>query len=437
MSDLFHEEVKPKSSGNRSNLLLGTGLAVVFAAAAFFSGLQLGGGLSLEDNLEANAFSIFQNSSQPVTGADLAPFWRVWNLMEKKFVVGSTTQKMNNEVLLQGAIKGLVDSYGDPYSVYLPPADAEQFQEDISGNFSGVGMEVGMRNGIVTVITPLPNTPAERAGIVAGDAVVRIDGASTEGMSIDQAVNKIRGEKGTEVKLTIFREGETEFKEISIVRDTILIPTIDTEIQGDVFIIKLYSFNAIAELKMQEALREYVGSGANKIILDLRGNPGGFLQSAVSIAGYFLPTGKVVVRENFGENTQEQVFRSQGKSLKSYTPEEVVVLINGGSASASEILAGALKEHGVATLIGENTFGKGSVQELVQLPDGSSLKVTVARWLTPNGTSISDGGLAPNIIIRRTPQQVLEDVDPQLEAALKWLKGDRTIGESASSNEQN
>ena len=195
--------------------------------------------------------------------------------------------------------------------------------------------------------------------------------------------------------------------------------------RGDVFIIRLFNFNAIAEMEMQKALRAYVNSGAQKMVIDLRGNPGGFLQSAVSIAGYFLPTGKVVVRENFGENVDEQVFRSQGKDLREYTPEDVVVLINGGSASASEILAGALQEHGIATLIGETTFGKGSVQELVRLPYDSSVKVTVARWLTPNGRSISAGGLAPDIEIRRTPQQFLDGEDPQLDAALEWLSGEK------------
>lgn len=425
-NDSSLSNTKAKSS---SNLLLGLGLAVVFAGAAFFSGLQLGSGVDFSARLEANAFSIFQPQTTPVEGVDLSDFWRVWNLMEDKYVFGTTTTKTAEE-RMEGAIKGLVDSYEDPYTVYLPPKIAEQFEEDISGNFSGVGMEVGMRDGLVTVISPLPDTPAMRAGIIAGDTVVKIDEESTEGMSIDAAVNLIRGEKGTEVVLTIFREGETEFKEITVTRDTILIPTIKTELRGDVFVISLFSFNAIAEMKMQEALREYVNSGADKIVLDLRGNPGGFLQSAVSIAGYFLPTGKVVVRENFGEGLDEQVFRSQGKSLKQYTPEEVVVLINGGSASASEILAGALSEHGVATLIGETTFGKGSVQELVELPDGSSLKVTIARWLTPNGVSISEGGLAPDVTIKRTPQQIIDEEDPQLEAALEWLKGNRDIGDT-------
>jgi carboxyl-terminal processing protease len=433
MSDVHHREERTvsklsnaKSSGN---VLLGAGLALVLAGAAFFSGLQLGSGMEAGTNLEANAFSLFDSQGEVDDDVDLDEFWRVWNLLDEKFVIGSTTESLSDVEKVQGAIDGLVGSYGDPYTVYLPPVDAQQFDEDISGNFSGVGMEVGIRDRIITVISPLPGTPAEKAGLIAQDAVMQIDGESTDGMSIDEAVRLIRGEKGTEVVLTVYREGELELLEIPVTRDTISIPTIKTEVRDDVFIIQLFSFNALSEMKMQEALREYSQSGATKIVLDLRGNPGGFLQSAVSIAGYFLPTGKVVVRESFGDGADEQVFRSEGKSLKQFTPEEVVVLVNGGSASASEILAGALKEHGAATVIGETTFGKGSVQELVELPGGASLKVTIARWLTPNGTSISEGGLAPNIVIERTPQQMIDGEDTQLDAALEYLAGNRDIGD--------
>jgi carboxyl-terminal processing protease len=197
-------------------------------------------------------------------------------------------------------------------------------------------------------------------------------------------------------------------------------------------VVKLYSFNAISEAKMQEALRTFVASDAKSLVLDLRGNPGGLLQSAVSIASFFLPTGKVVVREDFGEAAREEVYRSQGRVIGSLTDRTLVVLVDGGSASASEILAGALQDHGVATVMGAKTFGKGSVQELVELPSGASVKVTVARWLTPEGTSISEGGLTPDIIVGRTPQQYLDGVDPQLDAALRFLAGETVVSETAS-----
>ena len=350
--------------------------------------------------------------------------------MEEKFVSSSSTDILSFEKRIQGAISGLVKSYDDPYTVFLPPTDAAEFDQTISGNFGGVGMEVGLRDEVVTVIAPLPDTPAENSGIVAADIIVKIDETSTEGMTIDEAVRLIRGEKGTDVLLTVYREGETELLEISVTRDVITIPTVKTEIIDDVFIISLYSFNALAEAKMQEALKTYAQSGTKKLVLDLRGNPGGFLQSAVSIGSYFIPAGEVIVRENFGDGSKDELYRSYGKTLGKAAPDEMIVLINGGSASASEILAGALSQHGIATLMGQTTFGKGSVQELVSLPDGSSLKVTIARWFTPDGTSISVDGLAPDIEIERTPEQVMADEDPQLEAAVKWLNGDKTIGET-------
>ena len=313
--------------------------------------------------------------------------------------------------------------------MYLPPVEAASFNEDVSGNFSGVGMEVGLREGLVTVISPLPDTPAKRAGMVSGDVIVKIDDVSTEGMRIDEAVKLIRGEQGTVVTLQVFREGELEFLTIPITRDTIDIPTVKTEQVGDTFIIALYSFNALADSEVQKALQEYQASEATKLIFDVRGNPGGFLQSAVSIASYFLPAGKVVVKEEFGDASKNDVFRSRGRQIQLFTPENLVVLVDGGSASAAEILAGALQDHGVATVIGAQTFGKGSVQELVALNGGASLKVTVARWLTPNGTSISNGGLTPDIAIGRTPQQRISEEDPQKDAAVRFLAGETVVSD--------
>lgn len=412
----------------RKNNFLGAGLAVLLAAAAFFSGLNIGVGSTNNISNEAGIFSLFHSPASGSEEVDMTEFWEVWRLLEEKYVSSTTTDAISEQDRLHGAIQGLVRSYEDPYTVFLPPSDAYMFEEDISGNFGGVGMEVGLRDDLVTVIAPLPNTPAAKAGIVSQDVIVEIDGTSTDGMSIDEAVRLIRGEPGTTVDLRIYREGEVEFLDITIERENIAIPTIETKQEDGVFIITLYSFNAIAQREMIEALEEYAEGDSRKLVLDLRGNPGGFLQSAVAIASYFLPQGKIVVQENFGEGLQEEVYRSQGRTLGEYAPEEMLVLVDGGSASASEILAGALQEHGVAKLMGEQTFGKGSVQELVSLEDGSSLKVTVARWFTPNGVSISEGGLTPDIFVERTPQQVIEGVDPQLEAAIAYLNGDKTVG---------
>lgn len=417
-----------KSMKTIKNNYLGILLALLLAGGSFISGLQASTLIDQQDQ-KASLFSFFSVAEKPSENPDLAQFWKVWHLLDEKFIAASTTEGLTDEDKVNGAIQGLVKSFGDPYTVYFPPVENAAFAEDISGNFSGIGMEVGIKNNMVTVISPLAGTPAERAGLLAGDMIIKINGTSTEGMRIDEAVKLIRGEKGTEVVLSIFREGDTEIKDIKVIRDTIDIPTVKTEKIGDVFIIRLFSFNAIAEMKMQEAMRDYTESGAKSLVLDLRGNPGGYLQSAVAIASYFLPAGKVVVRENYGENIEEKLYRSQGRTLREFTPKKMVILVDGGSASASEILAGALREHEVATLIGVDTFGKGSVQELVQLPNGSSLKVTVARWLTPNGISISHSGLKPDIKISRTPQQRLDNVDPQQEAAIKFIKGEKVESE--------
>lgn len=400
---------------------LGIALSVLLASATFFSGLHIGSNQELDAQLRSFFTSTETRADDSI---DLSEFWKVWKLLDEKFVT-SGQDNLNNQARVRGAIDGLVRSYGDPYTIYMSPDEAAQFDEEISGNFSGVGMEVGIRDDVITVIAPLPESPSERAGIIAGDRIISINGTTTEGMNVDEAVRLIRGEKGTEVSLTIYRKGEEEFREISVMRDTITIPTSKTSVQGDAFIITLYSFNALSEAEMQSALRAYVRSDRRNLVLDLRGNPGGYLQSAVSIASYFLPVGKTVVRENFGEGIEERVYRSMGRELGEHAPKNMVVLVDGGSASASEILAGALQEHGVAKVIGTQTFGKGSVQELIKLDDGSSLKVTVARWLTPNGKSISEGGLTPDVVVERSQEDRIAEKDPQLDAALDYFEKNR------------
>lgn len=425
------KKIKNYLSVSKQSLVLF--LVFCFALGAFLSGLQIGRGISAYEQT-ANIFSFFNSETVVAENVDedrpsLEGFWEVWDLLEEKYAVGSTTKEISETQRVEGAIEGLVDSYGDPHTIYMPPKDADNFNENISGNFSGVGMEVGVRDDMITVISPLPDTPAEQAGVLAGDIIVKIDGESTEGMNIDEAVDLIRGEKGTEVTLQIYREGELEFIDIKIIRDTINVPTAKYEQVDDVFIISLYSFNAIAVEQMTRALEEYLKSDTEKLIIDLRGNPGGYLESAVMIAGYFLPTGKVVVKEQFGDSSKDDVFRSKGNQIQSFSPDNLVVLVDKGSASASEILAGALQDHHFATVMGEPTFGKGSVQELVELDDGSSLKVTVARWLTPNGTSISEGGLTPDIVISRSIVDRLAGDDPQKDAALRFLAGEEVVSE--------
>jgi len=353
------------------------------------------------------------------TQADFSPFWQVWNNINEKY---PNAEKITDQERVYGAISGLVDSLNDPYSVFFDPEETKSFQEDISGNFSGVGMEVSIKNKILTVIAPLKGTPAEKAGMKPGDKIVKIDDTSTSGISIEKAIKLIRGEKGTVVTFSIVREGEKEPLEIKITRDTINIPTLDTEKREDgIFVIKLYSFTAEASNLFREAMKEFITAKTDKLILDLRGNPGGYLDAAVNIASWFLPKGKTIVIEDYGDDREEKTFRSKGYAVWN-KPVKFVILIDGGSASASEIVAGAMQDLGQAKLVGEQSFGKGSVQEVVDITDDTVLKITVAKWLTPNGTSISEKGLTPDYKIESLKgEDDPNKKDPQLEKAVELL----------------
>lgn len=354
--------------------------------------------------------------------ADFGPFWSAWNILNEKYIFAATT---TNQEKVYGAIAGLAASYGDPYTTFFPPTEAEIFESEISGGFEGVGMEIGKREDILTVIAPLKGSPAEKAGVRSGDKILKIDDKMTAGMDTDEAVTHIRGKGGTTVKLTLFREGETQPLEISVVRAPIEIPTIETEKRADgIFIIRLFSFTAKSPELFRGALREFVASGGNKLILDLRGNPGGYLEAATDMASWFLPAGAVIVKEDFGEKGEGTAHRSRGYNIFNKNLK-FVILVDGGSASASEILAGALSEHGVARLVGDKTFGKGSVQEMVPLTEDTFLKITIARWLTPNGKSINENGLEPEFVVKVTKEDIEKKRDAQFEKAIEVLKGDK------------
>ncbi len=360
------------------------------------------------------------NASQP-TGLDIDPLWKVWNVLDEKFVPATITDPLADEEKLWGMIQGLASSYGDPYTVFLPPEDATLFEEDIQGSFGGVGMEIGIRDGVLTVVSPLKGTPAELAGILAGDKIMEIDGKLTRNITVDKAVKKIRGEVGTDVALSIFRNGDLELIKVTVTRAIIDIPTINTELRSDgIFVIELYSFSAVSSNLFRNALREFMQSDTDKLLLDLRSNPGGFLGAAIDMASWFLPMGKIVVQESFGEGEESTIHRSRGYDVFNDNLK-MVILVNQGSASASEILAGALQEHGIAELVGTRTFGKGSVQELVKITPETSLKVTIARWLTPKGRSISDGGLDADIEVEINKEDIENKKDPQLEKAVEVL----------------
>ncbi len=348
---------------------------------------------------------------------DFEPFWKVWNIINEKY----PNSKITDQDKVWGAISGMVSSLGDPYTTFLPPQESKLFQESINGEFGGIGMEVGIKNKIITVIAPLKDTPAYRANIKPGDKIIKIDDESTANLSLDKAVSLIRGEPGTKVELTIIRDDEPEPLVFTITREIIKIPTLDTEKTPDgIFVIKLYNFSLNSPTLFRVAMRDFIESGSDKMILDLRGNPGGFLEASIDIASWFLPAGKTIVTEDFGGNEKPKVFRSKGYDVFGEN-RKLVVLVDGGSASASEILAGALKDNGVGTLVGEKTFGKGSVQELVDITPETSLKITVAKWLTPSGISISEHGLDPDVVVPVSKDDVEKKRDSQMEKAIELL----------------
>ncbi|MFA7302164.1 MAG: S41 family peptidase [Candidatus Paceibacterota bacterium] len=358
--------------------------------------------------------------ASPDHTVDLTAFWKAWNALRANYVIthASSTLPTNKE-MLYGAIKGLASSYNDPYTVFMPPAEAKSFAESISGSFGGVGMEIDVKDGVLTVIAPLKGTPAEAAGITAGDQVVAIDGKTTDGLSTEAAVSKIRGPLGSTVTLTIVRNGALQ--EVKIVRATIQVPETEDELDtsNGVYRIALFEFSGNSAEHFEEALTRFKNSGANKLIIDLRGNPGGYLDASVDIASHFLPKGATVVTEDFDGKEKNQVHTSAGYGGVPRTAK-IVVLIDGGSASASEILAGALQDARLATLIGTKSFGKGSVQQLIPL-DGGSLKVTVARWITPSGHWIMGNGITPDIIVPFTKKDADTKQDPQMARAVQFL----------------
>ena len=383
-------------------------------ASVFYAGVRFG--YTRKPAIE-KVVSLSNKESIESAKTDFGPYWKAWNILNEKSIYAKDAKDQDK---VWGSIQGLAAALGDPYTVFFPPEEAKSFSEVVSGEFGGVGMEVGIKDDVLTVISPLKNTPAAQAGIKAGDKILKIDKTVTGELSIDSAIRLIRGEKGTTVVLTIFREGEKESREVSIVRDIISIPTLETKQMDDVFVISLYNFSANSAEAFRDALQGFANSGSNKLVLDLRGNPGGYLESALSMAGWFLPKGKTVVIEESGDGKREE-YKSAGYDVFAGTDLKMVVLIDGGSASASEILAGALSEHGVAKLVGTKSFGKGSVQELVPVTADTYLKVTVAKWLTPKGVSISEHGLKPDYIVKLPADYDKTKKDTQMEKAVEIL----------------
>lgn len=348
---------------------------------------------------------------------DFSLFWEAVDLIRDRYVYANDLQDHD---LLYGAIRGVLDTLGDPYAGFFTPEDAEKFEQDLSGSFGGIGAEIGIRNSQLIVVAPLKGNPAEEVGLKAGDSIVEINGEETHGLAIEEAVKRIRGEPGTVVTLLIFREGWDDAKEFEITRAIVNIPTVDWEMGNDkILYMQIYNFNGNMPPAFESASLQALYSGVRGIVLDVRNNPGGFLDVATYIEGWFLYRGEIAVIEQFASG-EEQVIRAVGNEALAHLP--VVVLVNRGSASASEIVAGALRDLKGAKLIGEKTYGKGSVQEVSSLSDGSSVKVSIAAWLTPNGNKIDGIGLEPDIPVELTDEDFEAGRDPQKEKAFEVMR---------------
>lgn len=344
---------------------------------------------------------------------DFRQFWEVWNLVKDSYV----DQPVSEKDLFYGALQGLLGGLKDPYSVYFTPELAQEFNQELEGKFFGIGAEIGMKEESLVVIAPLSDSPAEKAGIQSGDRILAIDGKDTYGISVNEAVMLIRGEEGTPVVLAVTRDGLKTPKEITITRQEITIKSVELEIRDDgIAVVTLSMFNDDTTTLFQQAVQEILTNNVKGIVLDLRNDPGGLLTEAVNVAGFWID-GKPVVIEKVQD--KQTALSASGSAQLAGIP--TVVLVNGGSASASEILAGALQDYNLATIIGEQTFGKGSVQEFYGFPDSSAVKVTVAEWLTPNGRSINKTGIEPDIIVEYTQEDYHDGLTPQLDAAIDFL----------------
>ena len=397
--------------------------AIVYAlvAAVFFGmGVIVGGGGNV--STAASHLSLFGDglNATPDPSLNLDDFWKAYNALNADYVIThASTTIPTNQAKIFGLIQGLAASYGDPYTVFFPPAQAKAFNENIQGNFGGVGIEIDIKNGVLTVIAPLKGTPADVAGIKAGDQILGIDGKPTDGIPIDQIVSTIRGPVGTSVDFIINRGGTR--LDIKVVRQTIQVPESDDGLDktSGVYHIALYEFTSNSAQLFDDAFERFKKSGSKDLIIDLRGNPGGYLDAAVDIASHFLPKGTTIVTEDSGGKQPSNVHTSLGyEDVPSGT--KVAVLIDGGSASASEILAGALQDNHAAEIIGQQSFGKGSVQTLIDI-DGGSLKVTVARWITPAGHWIMGNGITPDIKVAYPATGTPPTVDPQTQRAIQFL----------------
>ena len=340
-----------------------------------------------------------------------------WEIILKEYV---SAGELDQHKLAQGAIRGMVQALGDPFSAYLTAEQYELSKSELQGEFEGIGAVITLKDDELTVVAPIKGSPADRAGIRPGDKILEIDGESTKGLSLVEAALKIRGKEGTRVKLLILHQGEKEPQLLDIIRAKIKLDSVFVEPLGDgLFKVQITHFSNRTGGELRSALEQLRSQGVKGLVLDLRNNPGGMLDAAIEVASQFLSEGLVTYAEDGRGNRITWEVSPGGLALDI----PLVVLVNGASASASEIVAGALQDHHRAILIGIKTLGKGSVNKVYELGDGSALYLTFAYWFTPSGRQISDKGIAPDIVVERTPEEVEKGLDPQLERAVEQLRG--------------
>lgn len=370
-----NKKVRPKSASKRSAFLFFNILIII---AVFWLGYWQG--------MQKYKYMAVPN------GVDLKVFWEAWNKFKSKSV-----EPVDDKKMIEGAISGVLSSLSDPYTVFMTKEDNQRFNEDILGEFSGIGIEIIQKNGLPTVVSPLPDSPAEKAGLKADDIIEEVDGIKTSTISFDETVNKIRGEKGSKVRLSIIRANQESLLNFEIIRDTIVVKSVEWKTyqkEGKkIGYIKIKQFGDDTETLFSQAVKGIKKDNPDSVILDVRNNPGGYLDTAVFVASQFIKNGVVVNEKGRGGASKD--YKSNGEGVLS--EYGVTVLVNEGSASASEIVAGALRDRLNSKIIGKKTFGKGSVQELIDLSDGSAAKITVAKWYTPNGSQINGEGIKPDI----------------------------------------
>ncbi|MBT4516634.1 MAG: S41 family peptidase [Candidatus Komeilibacteria bacterium] len=347
---------------------------------------------------------------------DTELFEEVWTLLHDEYLEKSG---IDDQDLFYGAISGMVEALGDPHTLFFNPELTKDFSQELEGSFFGIGAEIGRREGFVVIIAPLANTPADLAGLKPGDKILAVDGKDIIGMSTNEAVTYIRGDKGTEVILTIFSKGAEVPRDVSIIRDKIDIPSVIYRLEDNIAIVEITHFNDDTDERFAKVVQQILNNDATGVIIDLRNNPGGYLSTSVDIASYWLEPNSVVVRETFSDKRNDRDYKATKKTSLSHL--KTIVLVNEGSASASEILAGALQDYEIAEIVGMTTFGKGSVQQLMELKDDSSIKLTVARWLTPNGRTIESEGILPDYEVDFSLEDYENEIDPQLDRAKELI----------------